>query len=89
MRSVHHLHHIKIVRKAASFVRYMLLPFKIKSVSQYVGAKKYKSRLILDKKNTMKNITARKYQKKTPILARQKDVRFTVITGENNWKEKE
>lgn len=38
----------------------------------------------------MKNITARKYQKKNkPILARQKDVRFTVITGENNWKEKE
>lgn len=58
MRRVYHSHHIKILRKAASFVRYMFLFFKIKSVSQYVGAnqyhiKKYKSRLILDKQKIL------------------------------------
>lgn len=38
----------------------------------------------------MKNITARKYKKiKINDFLHDRDVRFTVITGENNWKEKE
>lgn len=41
MRSVYHSHHMKIERKVASFLRYLLLSFKIKSVSRYVAANQY------------------------------------------------